>query len=347
MRILPLPSTDGRPACQLICQAMPVRLTVTGLAAVDLQALFQAPAGGTEPWSSPPSPEAIVIDNPDVEPLPAAPADARSLQLGADRVELASGQPARLHRGAGQNTAATHFPQSLYLCLAQQWARSGVFALHAAGIVAHGQGIVALGERMAGKSTLALSALAAGHQVVSDDWLLLAAGSDGHCRIERLRGYLAIRAGHVRDWLLPRAGLDRAAAADNGADAGFNADDGDGGADGNADTEHRQLFAIDQAPDPRFPPSAHVGHLWLLAPDRPRPEATRCQPETPAAALAGLIRAAMPLLLSAAFPVERKALMATANTLLQQVVPAAVGTGHDLVRAPARDWERLLEILAF
>ena len=122
---------------------------------------------------------------------------------------------------------------------------------------------------------------------------------------------------------------------------------GDGGADGNADTEHRQLFAIDQAPDPRFPPSAHVGHLWLLAPDRPRPEATRCQPETPAAALAGLIRAAMPLLLSAAFPVERKALMATANTLLQQVVPAAVGTGHDLVRAPARDWERLLEILAF
>lgn len=327
MRILPLPSIDHRPACQLSCQALPIRLTVAGLAAADLQALFHASAGGRQPWPPQSSPAAIVIDNPDALPLPPAQAGRQCLQLGPDRVELASGQPARLHPGSDQGTA-THFPQSLYLCLAQQWARSGVFALHAAGIVADGQGILALGERMAGKSTLALSALAAGHQVVSDDWLLLGIGSDGRCRIERLRGYLAIRPGPVRARLLPLAGLAAPRTAGNG--------------------DHRQLFDITHPAPARFPLAAAVNRLWLLAAGGDhRPGTTLCRLQAPAAALAGLVTAAMPLLLSAAFPVERQALMATAQSLLQQVVATHLTAGLDLVQTPTASWQRLIKTLAF
>lgn len=325
MRILPLPSSTGHPACQILCQALPVRLHVSGLAAGDLQTLFQA-TGPLRPWRRPPLPAQIVIDNPDAGPA-LADAPLQALQLGADRVELGSGRAARLFPGCAADTAATHFPQSLYLCLAQQWARSGVFALHAAGIVAAGRGILALGERMAGKSTLALSALAAGHQVVSDDWLLLGPGADGRAHIERLRGYLALRAGRPRERLLPRSGLAVAA-----------------GSDGNG---QRQLFTIDGAAPARFPATAAVHHLWLLQPGPERPGSTRLMAAAAATALAGLVAAAMPLLLSTPFPAERQALMGTANRLLAQAAAAQVSTGSDLVRAPEANWERLLKTLAF
>ncbi|MCK9488751.1 MAG: hypothetical protein M0Q42_05040 [Xanthomonadales bacterium] len=329
MQILPLPSASTQPACQLRCQALPVSLTVTGLAAADLAALLQASASPSADWPQQRPPPVIVIDNPDVAPLPTLSAQVQSLQVGPDRVELVSGRAAHLYPGVAeqQSSLPSHFPQSLYLCLAQQWARSGVFALHAAGIVTADEGLLVLGERMAGKSTLALSALAAGHQVVSDDWLLLAADSDGRCQMERLREYLAIRPGPVAQRLLPRAAL--------------------AGVKRTSSAEQRQLVPIDELASARFPVSAAVTRLWQLQPASDRPESTRIVPETAAGALASLITAAMPLLLSAQFPAERQALMTTAGSLLREIPAERVTAGRDLAREPGPNWERLLKTLAF
>ena len=69
-------------------------------------------------------------------------------------------------------------PQALHLLLTQQWARAGLMPVHACAFSIAGQGILALGDRGAGKSSLVLAALAAGARIVSDDWLLLGLDTD-------------------------------------------------------------------------------------------------------------------------------------------------------------------------
>ena len=84
-------------------------------------------------------------------------------------------------------------PQSLHLLLAQQWARAGIMTLHAAAVSTPGGGILSLGPRGAGTSTLTVSALAAGLGVITDDWMILGRAADGQIEVERLRGFLMLR----------------------------------------------------------------------------------------------------------------------------------------------------------
>lgn len=320
MQILPWSDGADPHACQLLCEQFPVRLTLSGLSAEELSGLFDLEAGRSV-WPPTGPMREIVIDNASAG-VQCETSPRQTIRLDDGEVELTSGRPARLRPSPNRSEPPLHFPQSLYLCLAQQWARSGLFALHAAAIDAHPHGILVLGDRCAGKSTLALSALAAGFGVVSDDWLLFGLDTSAHHRVERLRGHLAIRPGLVSDHLdtqLRQTGIELP-----------------------AKSARKRVIALSPG-NPRFPTGGRVDRIWhLIGTAGERPAQTVIRPRTPAQTLASLVTAAMPLLLSDAFPIERERLMATAQSLLSTDSGAQVESGRDLVYRPETAWSTLL-----
>lgn len=213
-------------------------------------------------------------------------------------------------------------PSALAFAFAQQWARLGCLATHAALVQLDGVGVLALGARGRGKSVLAASAVRAGGAIVSDDHLLLGQ-RDGACLGERIRQFVSVRRSWAVDTLL----------------AGTR-DDWNLGRSGN-----RAYLEIPSG-DPRFPAHARVDRLWVLArPASARGALSSSSRLDQASAYATLVAAGQPLLLGAAFPRERERLQVLMRRLA--TLPAArVETGEDIVREPRRAWNVLLRATA-
>jgi hypothetical protein len=241
--------------------------------------------------------------------------------LSDGQVRLQSGGGAILHLNHSQARDRL-IPQALHLALCQQWARCGLIPLHACAFELNGKGVLALGEQGAGKSVLAMSALAAGGQLISDDWVLLGTNSENQLCVERLREFVMLRPGKVLDQLqvrLPELGTRPA------------------GPDG------RLSWPI-PASDPRFPVSCRLDQLWWLgSATNPRSTISSAASIDQARLFGQLIESAMPLLFSPRFPVERQALSTTLQRLLSGVVIRRVETGIDLIDQPAQTLETLIK----
>jgi len=212
-----------------------------------------------------------------------------------------------------------HIPLAMGFAFAQQWARLGYACIHGALLEVDGAGVLVLGQRGAGKSVLASSALVAGGGIVSDDQILVGV-RDGALVGERIRAFLSLRQswaartlfeGSNDTWRMNRSG-------------------------------NRAFLAIDAASD-RFPDHGHIDHLWLLT----RPRAGRQTHSTLAAIsqaelFAALVTATQPLLLGPDFPHERRQLQDLFTQLLQARSIARLETGQDIVQNPRATWQGLL-----
>lgn len=234
--------------------------------------------------------------------------------LADGRVQLTSAGEARVRVEAHHREGQTILPTSLYLAMAHQWAQCGILPLHAAGLVSPTGGILVTGGKGAGKSTLTAAALCAGWPIVTDDWLLLGT-VQGQIQGCRIRNFLMLRESWATEQLKNRMG--RNELVPDGA-------------------RPKQVLSF-PADDARFPSCADFKHLWCLhRPTGGRRQTTRQLAQTPAETLARLIEASMPLLFSARLPNERQQLMATAQSLTDELSSLRLETGLDLVEeAPA------------
>jgi hypothetical protein len=227
--------------------------------------------------------------------------------------------------GGGAHVALSHhdprfmMPQPFGFALAQQWARAGLIALHAAVVSVGGRGVLALGRRGSGKSVLSASALAAGGHAVSDDWVLVGVDPSGALRAERLRAYLQLHDGGASSALRGQLGAHEPWRAQRS----------------------KRVLSIDPA-HAAFPQSTPLAALWVLKrPDAGRLVTTRCRTAPQAIFFAQLLDASVAALLAPPFVHERDALRATIDTLLRRLTLALVEPGSDLVDAPASAWSAL------
>lgn len=196
--------------------------------------------------------------------------------------------------------------------------------MHAALLCVENAGVLALGARASGKSTLSASAFSAGGVVVSDDYLLLGRRDGGHLG-ERVRRFLSLRRSWAGDKLLLKQAVD----------------DWHDGRTGN-----RAYFEIPEN-DPRFPPFARIDRVWLLSrPRAGRREESLAAPVSQAEVYAAIVAGIQPLLLGADFPFERDQLQPLFLSLIANVPAARVETGLDIVKSPREAWRRLLDATA-
>ena len=232
---------------------------------------------------------------------------------------LRSDAPGNVRVQPGHALADTLLAQSLYLLLAQQWARAGLLLVHGAAFELDGTGVLALGDKGAGKSVLTAAALAAGAKVVSDDWVMVGLDPAGRLRAERLREFMMLRHGQACDQLLTRLRDLRPAPLAKRPKSVFHF--------------HDQPASIRR----RFVPTCNIDRIWLLK----RPPAGRFQPSaraaaSPVQALAALIQATMPILFSRHFAQETVELQKTTNTIFSNNPLYTVRTGPDLLDHPAK-----------
>lgn len=218
---------------------------------------------------------------------------------------------------ARPDAARRRLPAAHLFAFAQQWARLGCLCVHGALLRLHGTGVLLLGASGSGKSVAAASALRAGGELVTDDYLLLALPA-GVPTGERLRNYLSLRQSALSARLL-MDGSDR-----------WNAD-------GN------RLFLPIATGDRRFPACARIDRIWVLSPPASaHPDRARLEPLSQAQVWAGLVGATQPLLLGPSFPHEREHMTAALKQLLAATVAARLDPGHDMVDEPDAAWRRLL-----
>jgi len=263
----------------------------------------------------------LLVDNPSAARMTDGPVFDHDFDDG--HVTLRSGAAGRLwfHAATHRRSSKTILPKSFNLLLAQQWARGGVMPLHAAAFEYNGRGVLVLGERGSGKSTLGVAAYVAGANLVSDDWVLATASCGQPPMVERIRQFIMLRRGWASSRLLAQH-------PDPGFEPHF------------SQTKSLKWLSGDQ--QAQFPPCCPVDEVWLLSrPRRGRTDITRKVPAPAAEVLAGLIASAMPLLFGARFPHERTALMQTCRQLTSGTSSFAVETGLDLVNNPIRTLNRL------
>lgn len=212
-----------------------------------------------------------------------------------------------------------HLPTALGFAFAQQWARLGYACIHGALLTINGAGVLVLGQRGAGKSVLATSALAAGGGIISDDYLL--AGVHNNTLLgERIRAFISLRQSWAAHTLFARSN-----------DAW------------QPNRSGTRAFLQPHANDPRFPAHHRIDHVWVLT----RPRAGRraessLEPIPQAAFFTALVAATQPLLLGPDFPHEQRLLIHLFTRLASHARPARLETGQDIVLAPQTTWQRLL-----
>lgn len=319
MQILPQAEPDS---CLFHSQAFARSLHIHGLRPDELGGLFRADCGRPD-WSAIRARGLIRIrcgeDPPDTVNTDAK--DYRLERLAGGEAWLASGLPGQLRLRADPRSDDRLLPGPLNLSLAQQWARQGLFPLHAAALRWEGLGLLILGDQGAGKSSLILAAIEQGAQVISDDWLLVG-HHQGEPRAERLREFLMFRPGPT--WERFGAAIAQRLTITRNRDG-------------------RHLHAIsgeDETAD--FPAWTRLDRCLLLnRPDSTRPENTILADTNHSAVLAQLVGAAMPILMTRGFPLERERLFARFHTLVRDLPTRSATTGLDLATRPGQVLDRL------
>lgn len=320
MEVLPDPSSGPR-ACRLVSRALGFEVAISGLSAAEMTYRFE---GRGEPWRWRDligrGPIEVELRSVTSTTTADGAGTVFERELEDGRVRLISGGSAQFEVAAGDVDAGAILPYCFHAALAQQLARAGVMTFHAAGIVTPRGGLLAIGRKGAGKSTLAASALLAGFGLISDDWLL--ARVDGpRLHVERMRNYMMLRKGWASEQLRKRLpdGLLR-------------------------ESSTRPRFHVHlPRGDARFPRDARIDLIAVV--ERPRGgrhAQTGVERLPPAQALAHLTQSSMPVVLSRQLPVERACVFAHLARGLSHTAASLLHTGTDLVDAPEKAWHSLL-----
>lgn len=319
MRIVADTDSPG-PACRLVAEALGVEIAIIGLTAGELRYRLEG-QGHPWRWSDLAGRGPVTVSlasDPLHEPVEGKPVVYEN-DLPDGRVRLVSGEEAEFRVEPRHADSGGILPYCFHAAVAQQLARAGVLTLHAAGIATPHGGVLAIGRKGAGKSTLTASALCAGFGVVSDDWLL-ASLVHPVVRVERMRSFMMLRKGWATDQLrrfLP-AELVRESKA------------------------RPRLHLWLPHNDDRFPCATDIGTICVL--ERPRGgrrKATSSSPLSPGQSLALITESTMPIVLTDRLPVERA-------SLLPRLSSAMAGScfrthaGMDLIETPGIAWRSLL-----
>lgn len=319
MRILAA-AIGGRPACRLVAEGLEVEITITGLSAEQMRYRLE---GEGEPWRwtdlAGGDPISVELASPPRHKAAGGEPVVYENHLPDGHVRLVSGGGAQFRVEPGHVDTGGILPYCFHAAVAQQLARAGVMTLHAAGIATPKGGLLAIGPKGAGKSTLTASALRAGFGVVSDDWLL--ASFDGRAmQVERMRSFMMLRKGWATAQLrqyLPDVPVSESA------------------------TRPRLHIRLPQD-HPRFPCAWPLSSICLLERGRAgRPKQTRSEPLAASAALSALIESSMPIVLSDRLPVERACLFPAVSRMAGQAC-FRVQAGIDLIEASESAWRSLL-----
>ncbi len=310
--------------CRLEATAIRTMLDIRGLAPRDVTNALGLGKQRFE-WTTRRGQIELSVDNPAATVK--APTSVFNHDFDDGQVCLTSGGPGQLtfshrHRHAGE----AMLPASFNLLLAQQWARTGNIPLHAAAFRHSGRNILALGRQGSGKSTLGMAAIAAGGQLVSDDWILAAAPDRSQPMVERMRNFIMLRPGPATTRLLAQThGLRFEEAPGHG----------------------KWVHWLDDEPHPQLPASGRIDEIWWVTrPHGGRAEASQKTPIDGARILAALIESAMPLLFSARFPHERDMLLKACQRMISNCKCYQAVTGLDLIRNPTATLQHLIEPLA-
>jgi hypothetical protein len=323
VKVLDDPGSE-RPSCRLVSDAFGAVVRVEGLTAPELRArLFER--GARWPWHRLVERSPLAIELIEGARHHAAPNRLQKNTAVVERdltdglVRLNSGGRSELSVRPDHDDPDALLPSSLYLCFAHQWALAGLLPLHAAAFATNNGGVLAVGDKGTGKSTLTAAALIAGCRVVSDDWLLAQATSSGLV-VERLRRFIMLRHGWASEQVkrhLP--------------DLSFR------------DQEGRPKSIVRLPPvDARFPTRTTVDRMYELS--RPRGARTQTsftEPLSNRQALAALVRSSMPLLFSAALPIEQSLLLESCRLGLPKVVKYRLVPGSAVVTDPSAETARL------
>ncbi len=241
---------------------------------------------------------------------------------GGDRVVLRGGTVALVPgsreavltlRSASRSGSAPWQAEAVLTALQHALALEGWATLHAAAFELDGRGVLAVGPTRAGKTTLALAALAGGGHVVSDDWLAVGRPGDGEAvSVLPLRRDLWLREGSL-EILAGRTG-DRPEAVGSRGEGRWRV----------GRVEHPELFLG------RLEPRV-VLHMVR---DR-RLRGFRIRRLTAAEGLARIMRATTPLFLSARYRAERSKLLPVLSALVNEALNYEVRLGTGLVERPA------------
>lgn len=311
MQILPL-QCKLQPAARLQSQAFDAAVDVLGLSAGELAWMFGYPGGQSFAWSALRNRGIIRVALAASSCAPKTDDPRFTVELDDGTVQCCSDQPAELKVLEQHDSPSDRLARSLNLALSQQWARAGIMLVHAAGVAISGTGVLILGSKASGKSTLTAAVLAAEGQAVSDDWMLLGLGRDGQPRMERMRGFLMLRHSWASETLLAQpANLQFYTQADR----------------------PKYVLAIPEDTG-RFPTTHRVDLAVKLLRPRPRPKESRSRSAPPHSLMAALMSAGMPLLFGRGFSAERENLNNLAAQLLNQLETTELICGTDLPAHP-------------
>ena len=310
-------STPSGIGCRISSDCFAASVTIDGLYAAELAYLFGFERAPAFEWTQLQARGDIHI----ALDAPASPAPTKQLSLDLEdgQVTTSSDQPASIRVQSHHALRPTLFPKSLNLGLSQQWARAGILPVHAAGIAVSGIGIMMLGGKAAGKSTLAAAALVASARVISDDWMLLGIDENGKPTMERLRQFLMLR-----DCSATRALLSRQ------ANRSFKT----------WSNRPKSTLAIPHKSQ-AFPRSHPIDQLWLICRRVPRPEITHTARAGRQTVLPALLAQSMPILFGQHFKTEHSRLEVMLSVCLDAGEVVEVATGMDLVRYPTETLGRL------
>jgi hypothetical protein len=320
MRVLP-DSTVGGNSCRLVASGLGIEVGIQGLSPEEMEYRLQG-RGRRWEWSElvKRGPITVGLVSEPVHGAVEGETTVYEKDLPDGRIRLISGGEAEFQVGEGHKDTGGILPYSFHAALAQQLARAGVLTMHAAAIATPYGGVLAIGRKGAGKSTLAASAIRCGLGVVSDDWILASLDQTAP-RAQRMRGFMVLRKGWATEQL--REHLPGELLRDSGA--------------------RPKLNLSMPMNDVRFPEWGEMAAICVLErPKSGRRDATQISRMPPHMALAALTESSMPIVLSKRLPVERASLLPG----LTGAVAAScyrVRAGLDLIESAPQTWARLLE----